>query len=121
MRLRCAAFFLVTIVSTLGCSLQDFDGFQEPVLPDGSDGNVTLSVFIEGAGTGQVRSTPTSTVDCTYQCSASFPWGTTVTLEALAWSNSVFEGWSDACTGTDVCVVELTGDTIVTATFGATP
>jgi hypothetical protein len=85
---------------------------------------VTLAVREKGSGAGQVTSSP-SGINCSAtsnQCSSSFNSGTTVTLTASASSGSKFAGWSGGgCAGTRACVVPLSADTTVTATFKATP
>jgi uncharacterized repeat protein (TIGR02543 family) len=43
--------------------------------------------------------------------------GTTATLTATPSADSVFAGWSGACTGTGSCVVTMDGNKTVTATF----
>jgi DNA-binding beta-propeller fold protein YncE len=77
----------------------------------------TLSVVLEGGGSGTVTSSPTG-IDCGTSCAASFtPW-TTVSLAASAASGSQFSGWSANCPGTGSCNVTLTtSDEFVTATF----
>lgn len=68
-----------------------------------------------GAGVGVVTSS-TIGIDCGTHCSDIFSQGT-VTLTASTPASSTFSGWSGACTGTGVCVVNLNADTSVTATF----
>src|SRR5699024_6034208 len=51
-------------------------------------------------------------------CEENFPGGTTVTLEASPDQNSTFTGWTGCQNIVDGdCVVELTADRAVTATF----
>ncbi len=60
----------------------------------------------------------TASIDCGSTCSASFNSGTSVTLRATAAGDSIFTGWSGACTGLDSsCVVSMTEARNVTATF----
>jgi lysophospholipase L1-like esterase len=80
--------------------------------------NYPLIVAKSGAGTGVVSSSP-SAINCGSSCSASFSSGTSVTLTASAASNSVFAGWSGACSGTGACTVSMTQARSVTATFNA--
>jgi hypothetical protein len=78
----------------------------------------TLSVTKAGAGSGTVTSSPAG-INCGTTCSASFNNGTSVTLSAAAASGSSFTGWGGGgCSGTGPCVVALTANTTVTATFG---
>lgn len=76
----------------------------------------TLSVAKSGAGRGVVKSAPEG-IDCGDKCSATFNLGTSVTLTAIPESTSAFNGWSGACSGTGPCVVSMTQQRSVTATF----
>lgn len=58
---------------------------------------------------------------CGPTCSASFQIGTTVTLYPVQAIGTVFTGWSGACTGTDLCVLTITGPATVTATYSSAP
>ena len=97
------------------------------LIPEGSH---ALTVSLDGEGSGSVSSSmagysrqaggggincdPTPNAVCT----AIYPEGTEVTLQAVADAGSVFMGWSGAgCTGTGECVVMMTAETAVTATF----
>jgi Divergent InlB B-repeat domain len=80
-----------------------------------------LGVTKSGSGTGTVTSSP-SGISCGSTCSASFHFGTQVTLTATPGSDSSFAGWSGGCSGTGPCVTTLAGaDVAVGATFVATP
>jgi hypothetical protein len=81
-------------------------------------GEPVLTVNFQGSGTGAVTSN--SGFSCTsadVSCIDSFPVNTIVTLTATPISPSTFGGWSGACTGTGSCVVDITGNLTVTATF----
>ena len=85
--------------------------------PDAAPAPVTLTVTTVGAG--RVTSAPAG-IDCGTACSDDFAVGTAITLTAAATAGSSFMGWSGGgCTGTGPCVVTLTADTTVTATFVA--
>jgi YVTN family beta-propeller protein len=56
-------------------------------------GTLTLTLAKAGSGIGRVTSLPEG-IDCGGVCQASFDSGTTVTLTAIADSNSNFAGWS---------------------------
>jgi hypothetical protein len=65
-----------------------------------------LSVTDAGTGTGTVSSSPAG-ISCGGTCSAEFLSGTTVTLSAAPAADSVFAGWSEACSGTETCTVTM--------------
>lgn len=79
-------------------------------------GGVTLTVTLAGAGGGTVTSSPAG-INCGTSCSAAFVTGTSVTLTATPASDSVFDGWSGACTGKAGCTVPMGAAAAVTATF----
>jgi hypothetical protein len=79
-----------------------------------------LSVNKAGRGTGTVTSNPGG-IDCGMACSQIFSVDTEVTLTAQAAADSMFVGWSGACTGVAGCRVTLTQAQSVTATFNNTP
>lgn len=71
----------------------------------------TLTVSKNGTGNGTVSTNPAGT---------SFASGTGVTLTATPDANSVFGGWSGACSGTlSTCQVTMNSNLNVTATFSA--
>ncbi|MBX3273381.1 MAG: hypothetical protein KF729_24170 [Sandaracinaceae bacterium] len=74
----------------------------------------TLTVRV-GAG-GSVVSTPAG-IDCGAACTAPFDHGQDVTLTPRPAVGMVFSGWQGACTGTGACVVRMTADQSVAATF----
>jgi len=77
----------------------------------------TLTVVKAGSGSGTVTSSP-SGINCGSSCTGSFNNGATVTLSASALSGSTFAGWSGAgCSGTGNCVITVSANTSVTATF----
>jgi Divergent InlB B-repeat domain len=81
--------------------------------------NQTLQVVEDGNGTGTVTS-DVGGVSCGATCSAQIPYGTPVTMTAVADSGSSFTGWSGVdCPGTGSCTFELVADTTVTATFAS--
>jgi hypothetical protein len=81
------------------------------------ESNPTLSLSIAGSGEGRVTSTPAG-IDCpAVACSANFTNGISVTLDATPDSESLFAGWSGACTGTGSCGFTIKADRSVTATF----
>jgi hypothetical protein len=90
----------------------------------GAPPNYTLTVDDNGSGT--VTSTD-GQIDCTNgsgSCSATYPAGTSVSLNATPPSGSTFMYWSGvgACPQTrGTCTVTLVGNSTVTASFATTP
>jgi uncharacterized repeat protein (TIGR03803 family) len=81
---------------------------------------VTLTVNRSGSGTGTVTTNPLG-INCGASCAKDYTVGTAVTLTAAVSGNSFFAGWSGAgCTGIDPCLLSMTVDQTVTATFSAT-
>jgi hypothetical protein len=82
---------------------------------------VTLTVTIDGSGSGTVNSSPVGILcesGSTANCAAPFPAGSRVELYAAAAASSLFSGWSNGCSGTGTCTIDpLTTATGVTATF----
>jgi hypothetical protein len=78
----------------------------------------TLSVTKAGAGT--LTSTPAG-IACGTACSASFFNASSVTLTAKPDAGSTFTGWSGACTGSGICVVNMNAARSVTANFKTAP
>jgi len=78
----------------------------------------TLTVTIQGSGSGAVTSSP-SGVDCGSACQAFFTPGTMVTLHAVPSPGYNFAGWSGGgCTGTNPwCSITIAADTTVVANF----
>jgi len=83
-------------------------------------GPYTLAVGKSGTGSGTVTSSPAG-INCGTDCSESYSSGTSVTLTASAAAGSTFAGWSGACSGTGSCVVSMSSDKSVTATFTLEP
>jgi hypothetical protein len=82
-----------------------------------SSQSVSLNVLKGGGGIGYVSSAPAG-IACGDKCMASFPAGETVTLTAVADTNSTFAGWAGPCEGSgSVCTLSLTAATTVTAHF----
>jgi hypothetical protein len=77
----------------------------------------TLTVTKAGTGSGTVASNPAG-INCGADCSEAYNQGTSVTLTATPDSGSTFTGWSGACSGTGLCIINMTSDKAVTATFG---
>jgi uncharacterized protein (TIGR03437 family) len=83
----------------------------------GATPNPTLTITTSGTGSGTVSSSPAGT-SCGSGC-LSFAAGTVVTLTATPNTGSTFAGWSGACAGTGTCILTMTDNKTVTATFVA--
>jgi len=83
-------------------------------------GTMVLTVGKTGAGNGALTSNPAG-IDCGAGCSSdsqAFPTGSTISLSAEPDANSLFEGWSGNCSGTDPAIsVTLSQVTACTASF----
>ena len=89
-----------------------------------TDSGPRLALTLAGTngGAGTVNSNPSGIACSSGSCSAYFGSGTTVTLMASAGADSLFSGWSGACSATTGnCVLSLTADKAVTATFTYVP
>jgi len=79
-----------------------------------------LQLGISGSGGGSVNSLPGGIACTGGVCTASFLQGSTVTLVQLPDSNSLFSGWSGACTNpTGNCVVAMSGPKSISSAFTA--
>ena len=72
----------------------------------------TLNVSTTGSGTVTGNG-----IDCGSTCSVKLDNGSTATLAAAPAADSVFTGWSGACSGSGSCEVQMTADASVTAIF----
>jgi PKD domain/Divergent InlB B-repeat domain len=79
-------------------------------------GSHWLTVSKEGAGSGEVSSSPAG-ISCGASCRASLDAGTEVTLTATPDASSTFTGWAGDCSGTGGCQVTMDRAASVTATF----
>lgn len=77
----------------------------------------SIDITLKGDGAGTVTSTPTG-LSCPGDCSGSFAKNSAVTLTAQSGENSRFDGWSlKSCGKKHTCVVTMSTDTAITATF----
>jgi len=80
-----------------------------------------LTVVELGNGEGVVTSAPGG-IQCEPTCAADFPAGPPVTLTATPAGGSAFMGWSGGgCTTSPTCVLTLSGNATVGATFFTAP
>lgn len=80
----------------------------------------TFTLTASEVGQGTVTSTD-GDINCTNgtgSCSAVYPAGTAVTLNATAGTGWTFGAWSGACTGGNPCNVVMNSNLTATATFG---
>ena len=80
----------------------------------------SLAVARAGSGVGFVSSSPGG-ISCGATCAGQFDDGSSVTLSAAPAGRSRFAGWGGDCSGTGTCVLSMTGNHSVTATFNAPP
>lgn len=84
------------------------------VTSGGGTQSFSLGVIIQGRGT--VTSNPAG-ISCPGDCTENYPNSTNVTLTATPGRRYRFNGWAGTCTGTGACVVGVTTNRSVTATF----
>jgi hypothetical protein len=111
-------------------SISDDDGcspHQQTVTGGSSAGPFTVYVNVAGIDAGgEIISSPPG-IDCTNNsgtCSATFPSGTSVTLNAgpdTSQPGSHISSWSGDCTGSGSCVLDMTSDKEVTGNFVPDP
>lgn len=91
-------------------------GCAQPMNPGVYTNVAEYAQWIE-AITGLSVSAAAPAIDCGEVCSASYPSGTTVTLQAVSAQGSAFTGWRGACSGSGQCVVALDEAKAVEARF----
>jgi hypothetical protein len=80
----------------------------------------TATLAVSRVGNGTVTSSPAG-INCSSDCSEVYATGTIVTLTATPASGSTFSGWSGGgCSGTGSCILNITANTSITATFTTT-
>jgi Divergent InlB B-repeat domain len=87
----------------------------------GTTGTIQEMLTVTVAQTSEGTVSGSGGISCPGTCSASYAYGTQVTLTANPDSGYVFSGWSGACSGTGSCVVTMDAAETVTASFGAAP
>ena len=100
---RVQAFNDVGVSSAVGVG-------EEPEDAPPPEGQARIIVERVGGGKGQIISDPQG-IACDHvsgdNCSATFDFGTTVTLEPQPSSDSVFEGWGGQCEGSEACTFSV--------------
>ena len=77
----------------------------------------SLSITLEGTGSGRVSSVPAG-IYCESDCTEDYTSNAAVVLSAQPYTGSVFMGWNGGgCSGTGTCHLTMTNDTTVTANF----
>jgi List-Bact-rpt repeat protein len=79
-------------------------------------GVTTFRLTTTVGGKGKISSTPGG-VSCPGRCSAAFRADSSVRLRAVAFPGFRFAGWTGSCRGTKPCIVKLTRNRSVRATF----
>ena len=82
--------------------------------------SLALSVQKSGTGGGMVTSAPAG-IDCGSVCVANYPFGTAMSLTAVANTDSVFAGWNSACLGNGSCDLTMDSAKFVGAQFDYVP
>ena len=85
-------------------------------------GELSLTVEIGGEGAGAVRvyDAKDRITQCSRSCNVAVPRGRTF-IAAVPAAGSKMPGWTGACAGLDECVLELSRDAALTATFDPVP
>lgn len=100
------------------CSDGDIDDLMEDTscIANFTIKRFTVTVNIEGDGTGTVTSTPTG-INCPGDCSEEYDIHTMVTLNETTNPDSDFLGWTGPADCSDGIIQDLTADITCTATF----
>jgi hypothetical protein len=77
----------------------------------------TQNLSVSVAGSGSVVSYPAAGINCPGTCSANFPSDSNVGLAESPADGWSFGDWSGACSGSGSCIVKMTTDQNVMATF----
>lgn len=100
-----------------GVVVLDYDAATREISLTCTPSNVhTLTVTIAGGGPGTVTSNPAG-ISCPADCVQTELSGAVYTLTATDTNDSIFTGWSGACSGTGPCVVTVDADKGVQANF----
>ncbi|MEJ2107928.1 MAG: hypothetical protein P8X48_11500 [Acidiferrobacteraceae bacterium] len=108
------SLFLILLVSVAGPLLSSCIQGNTSSGGGGVAPTYTLSSTVSGAGS--VTSNP-SAVDCTGSCTNGFAPGIKLVLIPTPDTGNDFTGWSGACTGLATCLLTMSSDSTVTASF----
>ncbi|MEM1143994.1 MAG: N-acetylmuramoyl-L-alanine amidase [Pseudomonadota bacterium] len=86
------------------------------VVVEESPASYQLTISVDGAGT---VSLDLGAYICGDTCVVRYSEGTVVSLQAQVLAESSFDRWGGACSGSGSCVIEITADESVTATFSS--
>ncbi len=89
---------------------------NNPPPPPPPPTSYAVTVSKSGSGQGTITSN-LSGIDCGSDCSESYARGAQVVLSASTEGDSVFSGWTGACSGTGNCDLTMDGDKNVNAVF----
>lgn len=112
-------------IHAYGIDLQDQNGNHNALLNNSPIrftiappiNNFTLSLAKTGNGSGSLTSNP-SGINCGLTCATNFSKDSSVTLTASPSADSIFRGWSGACTGSvSSCTVQMNSGKTVSAEF----
>lgn len=82
------------------------------------DGAIPLTYTAAGSGSGTVRFSPPGSLEaCATGCVNHYNQASTVTLTAAPGADTIFGGWSGACSGTGACTVTMNEARSVAAVF----
>jgi hypothetical protein len=118
---RTLAAISAVLAATMGVAASAQAIFSRAAARRAAASTHVLTVKLAGNGMGTVTSAAYGLIDCGSVCSATVGDGSVVRLKAAPASGSAFSGWSGrACSGTGACVVHMSAQQTVTATFAKT-
>ena len=86
-----------------------------------NDYTLSVAVASNNGGSGSVHSVPAGIACMAGTCSATFPNTESVALHATPDAYSIFDGWSNGCTGAGDCSLNMDSDKTVGAAFTLSP
>lgn len=102
---------LIASVNNASLVIYGIDNYTIPVDPPD-----IYTLTVSKSGNGAVTGNPAG-INCGTECSASYEAGTAISLSAAPSSDSLFTGWSGACSGSGACSVTMDSNKTVTASF----